>query len=497
MRLSGKRIWASEKHLTDEALVILAGSHCSDKVRESASAHLRECEGCRVRLEDTRRVRSAWAEILDRGLLNEQRSGVRPKTAPHDARFSFPWKPIMAVLSLSVITFVVFLNAITGRAASASGILTDAIASEQRLGFPKAFRLDVAGETCGRGLEAAEDRMVNVSPPCIEGISLMRRSAWATQKPLSVQAFAAWRDSLPRRKDIITKQSDSLRIQTLAFSGLLREASLTLRAGDYHPTSLVLVFENQEEVRLMEDVPAPVMDVVSAQPKLAIPAPKAAPAPVDPLDESESNAWARLGQLHADTGWEATVVRQVDEVEIKAKVASPEREQQLRVSFKQDPDVKFDIHVSTQSSDVDAFLAQRHLTGDSPALAHDWLEQAYPDVEARSKFSNGALDLSKAILGRAFFLDQLRQSRSKMSPSPSAQKMSELISQEEILLGASQAALASELQPLIGKPKQSVTKPLTYGEAGELDAALGALLAASSKDNQEYENQIAIVQGLL
>ncbi len=217
----------------------------------------------------------------------------------------------------------------------------------------------------------------------------------------------------------------------------------------------------------------------------------------DPLDGPEVDAWSLLEQLHADTGWEASVVRQPTGLEVKARVSSSAREQQFREAFQQNSAVKLDIQESEQANDQASFLAQRQLTGDSPALAHDWLEQQFPDVEERSKFVNGVLDRSKQILGRAFFLEQLRRSRDRMAPSDAKLRLSEEITHQKILLHLEREGLASAIEPMAGSPEHHEKGSLAYSEAEQLDVALGALLATSIKDKADYDAELKIVRDLL
>ncbi len=84
-----------------------------------------------------------------------------------------------------------------------------------------------------------------------------------------------------------------------------------------------------------------------------------------------------------------------------------------------------------------------------------------------------------------------------MVPSAAAQQLSELIDHQATILGHAQASLAAAVKPLVGKPNQPVTRSLTYAEAGRLDAALGMLLATSTKDGPGYEEEIDAVRDLL
>ncbi len=177
----------SEEHLTDDTLLILASRHCSEKIKRSASAHLLKCETCRIRLKDTQRVRSAWAQIARQGLLAEERGAAKVRTS---RRTTFPWKPVFAILGCCVVGCALLINSLVVPAASASSILTSAVQKEQLAGSLKAFRFEAAGMTCARGANTTEIAITNLAIPCANGVQLIRRAAWSTREPLSARAFA-------------------------------------------------------------------------------------------------------------------------------------------------------------------------------------------------------------------------------------------------------------------------------------------------------------------
>lgn len=490
--MPGKLSWIADKHLTDDELLILAGSHCSAAIKEAAFAHLRKCQSCCTRLESTRQARSALIQILDRGLLNDatpQRSTTKP---------AFPRLPTLALFGASILALAVMFHFQTLTVVKAATILHGAIQNENSLVAPAIFRFSVAGQPCGRGLRTVDVASANSSSTCTEGIALMRRVEWTSQTPLSAKAFSGWRDSLQEKKDTIIQQADSVKLHTVTPTGVLREASLTVRAADYHPIALDLVFENDQEISFSEDDAVSVVDLASVQPYASEPHGNIARTLIaNPLDEAEVSAWELLGQLHADTGWEATVIRQDDTIELKARAANAAREQEFRDALQENGAVKLKIESSAQSTTIDPFLAERRLTGDSPALAHDWLEQQFPDVEDRSKFTNNVLALSKTVLGRAFYLEQLHRSRTRMVASASGQRLAEIIAHQEDLLVTEQTALAVAIHPLVGSPKRPVTTLLSYAEATRLDDVLGALLAASTQDTRGYTDEMEAVRELL
>ncbi len=493
----------SERHLTDEALLVLASEHSSAGTKQAASAHLGSCAECRTRLHETRRVFAAWHHISMHGLLaNSNPSRYGGATDLGDG-FAFPWKPLSALLACClVIVFLVTSNVVP--AAKASSILSDAVKNDRSGGQAVGIEMQYAGEKCAAGASVSDLSQAKMSPACEVGLGLIRKASWPTRKPLSAAAFAAWRSSLPKKRDSVIKQANSVRVDTVTPTGFLREASLTMQTPDYRPLSLDLVFEDNARITLSEDVSSSGVEMPN-EAAAAVVSSFVVPAsgephvetPVDPLDAAEVNAWLKLDELHADNGWEATVVRSPGEVDLKGAVATSAREQQFLEAFRGEPIVKIDLTQSNQMTGADPYRAQRAFGGDSPALAQDWLEQQYPDLDDRSKFANSALDLSKTLLGRAFFLEQLKQSRAAMPSSAEAEKLSELIARKQSSLIAAQFALAATIRPLVGEVKHPLSKPLSYDDARKLDAALGSLLAASGQDSPDFEAEVNLVRGLL
>lgn len=486
----------AEKHLTDDALVILAGRQCPDEIKSTAASHLESCAECRARLQDTRRVYSAWTQILDRGLLARENRVPFRSTMIDDQSARFPWKPIVGLLTCCLaIGFLLFGSSVVPTV-RANSILSRAIKAEPSIGIDPEYRFSVDKEPCGRTGEDSKRQKAKAPSACGKAITSLRSAHWSTDHPISASAYSRWRRGLSRKRDIVTSEPSLVKLETLTEVSPIRQATLMLRTADYRPISLDLEFADETEILFVEDTGpvAPELPSIETSKIEKMAAPAATPPRPNPLDEAEADAWQTLCRMGEDSGWETIVVRRGETVEVEGQLPDQQRAQELRSALQKVDRVSTYLDLST--ADAQQVLATRSLGGDAPALAHDWLEQQFPDVEDRSRYVNGVLDHSKAILGHAFFLDRLGTARRGMTSSKPAHKVDELIAARERGLDREEASLASTLRPLLGEPHQN-TRPLTYREAVELDGALGALLAASNGNEPSYKSYLQLVQKLL
>jgi hypothetical protein len=53
--------------------------------------------------------------------------------------------------------------------------------------------------------------------------------------PLTAEGFAEWRHSLAAKDDKVERDRDALKLTTIAETGLIKKASIVVRATDFHP----------------------------------------------------------------------------------------------------------------------------------------------------------------------------------------------------------------------------------------------------------------------
>jgi hypothetical protein len=120
---------------------------------------------------------------------------------------------------------------------------------------------------------------------------------------------------------------------------------------------------------------------------------------------------------------------------------------------------------------------------DGPPLAHHWLEQQFEDPAARSQFVNSTVNLSKAILGRAYILEELKERRNTISHCACRRALDGLIEGERASLLVAQRSLGSSLAPLLDTSPHSASRTITAQAARRLDAAVLKLVFAATPDD--------------
>ncbi|MBT9332990.1 hypothetical protein [Paracidobacterium acidisoli] len=487
------------KHLTEEALLELAGQRLSTNDRQLAEKHLVECAACRREFADFQFVHSVIGHMAEIGYQEALGEPARD-LIKNRKEFAFPWTPALAVVAgcLCVLAILLFYPRMIP-AVNASELLSDAMQHETDGSKAAGFRIQVSGQICASGRRSEQLVLLETSVRCHSALQHINKTRWASGNPLSARTYAAWRSALKHRTDHVIKNNASWEIRTIAEEDdTVREASLELRASDFHPTKLTLDFIDDEEVSISEDtepLPAvlPVADIVT---KVVPPKPQYVDNPGDLL---EVQAWMALHQLNADSGWEAIVLRNGPDVRVKAVVPDDNRKQAVEKEFAAYPGISLEIHFAANPGDIsDLFPARIHITGEAPALATDWLRQQYENSEARAEFSNQALRFSQKILGRAFIVDKLEKRRAALAHCSCEKDMAALVEAEKRSLGELEAGLSANIEPMFSARPGSSSHVLTLAEAMRLDASLHELLwRGSDSADTTFDASLQQVNSLL
>jgi hypothetical protein len=477
-------------HLTDEAILELAGKRLSGPDLLAVEEHIATCAQCSQRSKDLRFAHSVFARLAEVG-LSEVAHGVPSMRKPTGQRphpIAFPWAWVSGIVVSSVFLIAVFVIPGNVRQANASELLKDAMQSEVHLPPAAAYRIQIGEESCARGAQSDKLVFTAKSDRCKRAMKHLQASKWGYSNPLTAKAYAEWRNSLHQRNDRVTKGERSWEVATSTNEGEVREARLEMRVPDYHPTKLTLDFDDQEEVNISESI-EPVSPVEIATAVATIP-PKVHSLEVDdPVDLLEANAWSTLYKLGADSGWEGIVVRNGSQVEVEAIADNKEQKQKFLVAFAAYPEIDVKVHSSTDAAGQESVLPDRmRPDGDEAGLADGWLEQQFPDTDSRAKYSNQTLRYSRQILGRTFFLDQLQQREQALRRCSCAKELSRLVAGETRLLLALQGELSSDLQPLTGRLNHPPSRVLTFSQAQELDFDLGTIFFRSTGPDQAALN---------
>lgn len=510
------------RHLSQVALLGLAGDRLTESARRAAEEHLAECARCRGELTEFRLAHSVVERVAEIG-YQEGLGELGRSPAARSRDRAFPWRPVAAIsLGCACVMSLLFYPRVIP-SASAAGLLSSAIQNEDRSGDPRAYRVQVSGLTCAGGQAGESMVSLDRSDRCSRALQHLHESPWGRGNPLSARTYASWRNTLHRRHDRVTRTDATWKIQTASEESTVRAASLVLRSVDLHATELTLDFADSETVSISEagTLPGPRADPAVEVTSGDLPA--AREPRDDPGDLLEVQAWYALHSLEADSGWEAAVLRDGRGVRVKAMVADEDRKAELERVFAQYPAIVLDLRTPDHPGDLRDLLPSRiPEEEDGPALAGRWLEMHLAQPEAEADFSNRALRLSRQILGRSFLLERLRRRQTALGSCSCAKGLARLVQTDTRALWDLQSGLALSLEPLLGSspgvsrnsPPSSAPgspsspmpgllsgtsrAPLTYAEARDLDGALHALLWRSSRaSGSTFDTTVRQIRRLL
>jgi hypothetical protein len=479
----------ADRHLTEEALILLTTGDCSEEFRREATGHLQSCPRCRHDCEQVSMIFGAMEQASERGLLSLP-SEHRRQSLYNWKKSAFPWVPIGSILGSSLLLIFAVLGPFTARSASASELLDRAVLNERHFGTPHAFEIVVNGVKCGRSKSGSEILLLESATACERVSTSIKETPWGIGNPLAASTFRDWHASLADHHDTVTKLPALWTINTSTSGGAVRDARLTLRKGTYHPVKLDLHFEDDEDVTIEEDdqpfSDAPLTAVVQTRPQTQ------QIQTSSPADLLEIEAWQLLHNLNGDTGWEATVARRGDFVVVEAEVLTLAREQEYKTAFAPYPKIELNVRKYADVNTASNFLPQRtNEAGGAPPLAEKWLEENFPDSGERSQFVNSTVRLSKAILGQTYILEELEKRRAALSSCSCAHTLDSLIETTKTDLLAERELLRSSLDPVLGTSQQTASRSITIAAAQRLDVGLVRLFftapmsGATTLDDEE------------
>ncbi len=237
---------------TDDLILFLDGELERDFTRQ-IEIHLRGCPDCSGQLAQLQNGVAAYQEyratVLQPSVeprFPEWRT-IRNRAAVRGSGQRLWWIAAALVAAAAVMLFMV-LPKQTDRK-QASEILAKAEAAPQQ--DPTALVFTKAGRRWVRTTTATDVQHVR-------GLFVQSHYSW--EKPLSARSFSDWRESLPEKQDQVSLVRDAYgaksayRLRTRTEAGVLRAASLTLRADTYHPTNASFEFRGEDPIEVSEDV---------------------------------------------------------------------------------------------------------------------------------------------------------------------------------------------------------------------------------------------------
>jgi hypothetical protein len=240
---------------------------------------------------------------------------------------------------------------------------------------------------------------------------ILRANRMNPQRPLSPTSFQAWRQSLTAKREEVsrlqTEAGEMLRLRVLPVAepsvGQITEASLVVRAQDWHPLAQTLKVQGENEIRdyelsetTYEVMPLAALTVFAeptpssaASPGRILvavsPSPSARPTPTAAeLQNAEIAALYVLHQLKADLGEQLEVRRESSEqMVVRGQVETPERKRELIAAIKEIPWVEARIqtfdeaagHPARREAPATALTSSEPKINAAPAAGMNHFEQ--------------------------------------------------------------------------------------------------------------------------
>lgn len=277
--------------------------------------------------------------------------------------------------------------------------------------------------------------------------------------PLTAEGFAEWRESLVAKDDKVERDRNALRLTTIAETGVIKKASIVVRATDFHPLEQHIVFANEQTLDFFELGFEIVDEVVPAVPKESVDTSLAsqerrAKSPVS-LDDVELAVRYSLFTQKLDLGEDLSISRTGNEVTVGGTASSKERTAAIvsllgkmdRVRVKvTSPEVTNGSQASAGSKAKEAPVAS------APPLGGDLLAKEFPSSSERTYFVDAWLAASDKALSHAWALKRLAEryrekEESRLTPE-SVDKLREMLQTHLQAVGQANADVDSLLKLL-------------------------------------------------
>jgi len=520
----------------DEDLLFLAiERELAPEEAHRVEEHLGACWSCRVRSEEMQKGISAFMEYREKryapmlpgppkgyrnfvGQLSQasQESAIRESTLGRLKglwnrllRFSLPrrltWASLVAVAMAMVLLYVQVINP---PSLSADQLLMRAEAAQNEPGMADK----------SRGIRIVR-QTVQIT---IDGQSTVKTFTWTTARmnppapwggeqtwnaPLTAAGFAGWRRSLDQKTDTVRRIGGLWRLETIAPHHVIQEASLTMRAADFHPIEQRLRFRDDRELTVKElkfEIQEPVPSVRESDSKTDSPATTKETANPEPLagnlDETELQLRYELFNHQWDLGEDLTITESSDNVVLSGTVSSQEREADLRASLGGLPNVRLDTTApaaKTPSAQSSPSRSANPQPASAPLIA-SLLEKDFASREDQAAFVDESLAASDETVSHAWALkrlaDRYDESQIRKLVPESRSKLLEMLHAHLRQLSQSNALLDRLLSLLPSGSGRPIAMPAGDWQSGVLelfaqvqrqDHAVTSLLAGMPRKTQE------------
>ena len=408
-----------DAHLSDEQLARFQDG----ELPASQAAHLDQCAECAGRLRDSNVVAAAYAEYRD----SIRGPSLPPPPRPWQSldrlvasrqgqrRLSYWWwVPAAATLAAVVLLFWPTPQADRLLAQSAGAELPSDGMISLRAHGRTLLRAAVLSSESPSGPEMAQLQ------------TLFEGAHYGWREPLSSRTFQTWRQAQHDRRDSVTSiggpgDARLYRVRTDVPGGVLRAASLTLRARDLRATAGDFDFGGQGSVSM--ERAAALVEAGAAQPS-----PKVAPpveTPVGPADTLR--VLAALDDIGADAGEPIELSEDAGHrrVVVHAGALPVERQQQIAAALAPLPRVRLDLEAQPRLAPPPASTGSQTFTSNVPAALRQRFEERLGGPVAVQEATDRVLESSAQALARAHALEVLArhfppETEGRLSPSEQA-----------------------------------------------------------------------------
>jgi hypothetical protein len=455
---------------------------------EEIENHLAGCWSCRARFEEIQRGILVFVEYREdrylpslesppnafrsfpgqlRSVIDDDSSGVLTPLRKALARLlAFPasvrWSAAVAlVTAIGLFWSQVLFNPTV---VSANELLARAIAAQSPsapakgdVGKRKTIRQKVQIRNGGRTV--VRDFEWTAGEPVRHARWQMAEDLDQWNSPLTAEGFAEWRHSLAAKDDKVDHDRGALKLTTIAETGLIKKASIVVRATDFHPVEQHIVFADEQAFDFFElgfevaDEVAPAVPAESGDTSLASQA-RRPKSPVN-LDELELAVRYSLFTQKLDLGEDLSVTQTGNEVTVGGTASSKERTDAIvyllgkmdRVRVKvTSPEVTNPSQASAGSKAKEASVAST-----SP-LGGELLAKEFPSSSERTYFVDAWLAASDKALSHTWALKRLAErytekEESRLTPE-SVDKLREMLQTHLQAVGQANADVDSLLKLL-------------------------------------------------
>jgi anti-sigma factor RsiW len=404
-------------HLSEEQLARLQDG----ELPAAEAAHLEGCAECAERLRGLKTACAAYSEYRDsiRGpllppvpqpwrSLDELIAGREPARRP---RFSWWWVPALAAACLLVLAVVSTLRTASRPSAQADRLLARSAKAPSRR--DRMIALRVRGKKLLRKAELVGDAVIASDPDMARLQMLFQAARYSWREPLSARTFQAWRGAQKQPHDFVStiaRPGDQrfYRVRTDVAAGVLRSASLTLRADDLRPVAGDFEFSGEGPVA-MEEAPDDAAEPAETPAPPPRPMSQGTPREIPASPEDTLRVLAALDEIGADAGEPVEVSQDAPHgrVVVRAGGLTPSRQREVAAALATLPRVTLDLQAGSRHPAPQPPAAPETTSASMPAALRQRFEDRLGGPVAVQEMTDRTLEASALTLAHAHAMEVL------------------------------------------------------------------------------------------